>query len=295
MSELSSKYQVHRTVLTGWKKEALEGLPVIFSTAKKKAENDNQQLFDELYKKIGQLEAENDWLKKGLIQSIPDRKGLIDKKHPKISINRQCQLLQISKGALYYKPRSLKLYTLSLMDLLDEQHTKTPFYGSRRLTAYLNNKGHSANRKRVQRLMRMMRIEAVYPKPKTTRRDETHKIYPCLLKNVVINKPDQVWSTDITYVRIGNGFICLTAVIDWFSRYVFSWRLSNTLENTFCVEALEDALFHSTPEIFNTGQGCQITSLKFLNVLHAKKIKISMDSKGRAIDNVFILNMRKFI
>lgn len=174
------------------------------------------------------------------------------------------------------------------MDLLDEQHTKTPFYGSRRLTAYLNIKGYSVNRKRVQRIMRLMRIEAIYPKPKTTRRDENHKIYPYLLKNVVIDKPDQVWSTDITYIRIGNGFMYLTAVMDWFSRYVLSWRLSNTLENTFCIEALEEALFFSTPEIFNTDQGSQFTSLRFLKILQTKNVKISMDSKGRALDNVFV-------
>ena len=174
------------------------------------------------------------------------------------------------------------------MDLIDEQHTKTPFYGSRRLTAFLNVQGHLVNRKRVQRLMRLMRIEAIYPKPKTTRRNENHKIYPYLLKGVVISKPDQVWSTDITYVRIGNGFMYLTAVMDWFSRYVISWRLSNTLENTFCIEALEEALYFSTPEIFNTDQGCQFTSMNFVKILEAKKVKISMDSKGRALDNVFV-------
>lgn len=149
-------------------------------------------------------------------------------------------------------------------------------------------KGHSVNRKRVQRLMRLMRIEAVYPKAKTTRRNEKHKIYPYLLRGVAIEKPDQVWSTDITYIRIGNGFMYLAAVMDWFSRYVLSWKLSNTLENAFCIEALEEALYISTPEIFNTDQGSQFTSLKFLSILHAKNVKISMDSKGRALDNVFV-------
>lgn len=223
-----------------------------------------------------------------MIQSVSDRKDLIDKNHPEVSINRQCELLQVSKGALYYKSKSIDPYTLTLMDLIDEQHTKTPFYGSRRLTAFLNRQGHLVNRKRVQRLMRLMRIEAIYPKPKTTRRNENHKIYPYLLKGVVINKPDQVWSTDITYIRIGNSFMYLTAVMDWFSRYVLSWRLSNTLENAFCIEALEEALNISTPKIFNTDQGTQYTSLKFLNILQDKKIKISMDSKGRALDNVFV-------
>lgn len=205
-----------------------------------------------------------------------------------MSINRQCELLQVSKGALYYKPKPVDSYTLILMDLIDEQHTKTPFYGSRRLTAYLNSRGHLVNRKRVQRLMRLMRIEAIYPKPKTTRRNENHKIYPYLLRGVVINKPDQVWSTDITYIRIGNGFMYLTAVIDWFSRYVLSWRLGNSLENTFCIEALEEALLFSTPEVFNTDQGSQFTSLKFLKILQDKNVSISMDSKGRALDNVFV-------
>ena len=220
--------------------------------------------------------------------SISDRKHLIDKNHPKISINRQCELLQISKGAVYYKPKPLDSYTVLLMDLIDEQHTRTPFYGSRRLTVILKMKGHVVNRKRVQRLMKLMRIEAIYPKPRLSRRDKSHKIYPYLLKGVKIERPDHVWSTDITYIRIGRGFAYLTAVIDWYSRYVLSWRLSNTLENTFCIEALEEALYCSSPEIFNTDQGSQYTAINFLTALLDKNIKISMDSQGRALDNVFV-------
>ena len=220
--------------------------------------------------------------------SISDRKHLIEKNHPKISINRQCELLQISKGAVYYKPKPLDSYTVLLMDLIDEQHTKTPFYGSRRLTVILRRQGYEVNRKRVQRLMRLMRIEAIYPKPKLSRRNKSHKIYPYLLRGVKIERPDHVWSTDITYIRIGRGFAYLTAIIDWYSRYVLSWRLSNTLENTFCIEALEDALFCSSPEIFNTDQGSQYTAINFLTPLLDKNIKISMDSQGRALDNVFV-------
>ncbi len=174
------------------------------------------------------------------------------------------------------------------MDLIDKQHTKTPFYGSRRLNAWLNLQGHQTNRKRVQRLMRLMGIEAIYPKPKLTRRNEEHKVYPYLLKGLKIERPNHVWSTDITYIRIGNGFVYLTAVIDWYSRYVLSWRLSNSLENTFCIEVLEEALNISKPEIFNTDQGCQYTSKNFLKPLTDNKIKISMDSKGRALDNIFV-------
>ena len=223
-----------------------------------------------------------------MIQSVPDRRALIDRNHPEISINRQCDLLEVSKGSLYYQPVSIDPYTLSLMDLIDEQHTSTPFYGSRRLTAYLNAKGHEINRKRVQRLMRLMRIEAIYPKPKLSRRNENHKIYPYLLRGVNIERPDHVWSTDITYIRVANGFVYLTAVIDWFSRYVLSWRLSNSLENTFCIEALEEALSISQPEIFNTDQGSQYTSTNFLKRLIDRDISISMDSRGRALDNVFV-------
>ena len=213
---------------------------------------------------------------------------MIDKNHPEISINRQCDILEVSKGSLYYKPVSIDSYTLCLMDLIDEQHTITPFYGSRRLTAYLNTKGHEINRKRVQRLMRLMRIEAVYPKPKLSRRNENHKIYPYLLSGVKIERPDHVWSTDITYIRAGNGFVYLTAVIDWFSRYVLSWRLSNSLDNTFCIEALEEALSISQPEIFNTDQGSQYTAVNFLKPLIDRDISISMDSRGRALDNIFV-------
>lgn len=197
-------------------------------------------------------------------------------------------MLGVSKGALYYEPRPIDSYTLFLMDMLDKQHTRTPFYGSRRLTAYLNSNGHEVNRKRVQRLMRQMRIEAIYPKPRLTRRNENHKIYPYLLKGLRIERPDHVWSTDITYIKIGCGFAYLTAIIDWYSRYVLSWRLSNTLENTFCIEALEEALDISTPEIFNTDQGSQYTSINFLTPLIDRDIKISMDSKGRALDNIFV-------
>jgi len=155
--------------------------------------------------------------------------------------------------------------------------------------AWLNNQqSHQINRKRVQRLMRLMRIEAIYPKPKLTKRNAEHKVYPYLLRGINIEKNDHVWSTDITYIRIGNGFVYLTAVIDWYSRYVLSWRLSNSLENTFCVEVLEEALSISKPEIFNTDQGSQYTAANFLKILTDSNVKISMDSKGRALDNIFV-------
>ncbi len=180
-------------------------------------------------------------------------------------------------------------YNLELMDNIDKQYLKTPFYGSRKITVSLRNVGYQVNRKRIQRLMQLMGLEAIYPKENLSKRRHDHKIYPYLLKGLPIERPNQVWSTDITYIRLRSGFMYLTAVIDWYSRYVLSWRLSNTLESRFCVEALEEALENfCAPKIFNTDQGCQFTSETFLAPLLKRNIKISMDSKGRALDNIFI-------
>ena len=216
-----------------------------------------------------------------------DRCQLIDRSYQNISINRQCELLNVSKGSLYYEPVGIDPYSLELMDLIDRQFTETPFYGSRRLTAWLNRQGYPVNRKRIRRLMRLMCLDAIYPKPNLSKRRKDSEIYPYLLKGVKIQKPDFVWSSDITYIRVGRGFVYLTAIIDWFSRYVLSWRLSNTLEPAFCVEALNEALASSKPEIFNTDQGSQYTSKDFITPLKDSGIKISMDSKGRALDNIF--------
>lgn len=175
------------------------------------------------------------------------------------------------------------------MRLLDEQYLKTPAFGSRMLGKLLSRQvGYRVNRKRVQRLMRTMGIQAVYPKPRTTRRDKDHRVFPYLLRDVEIVRKDQVWSADITYVPLRYGYMYLVAVLDWYTRFVLSWRLSNTLEGAFCVAALEDALACGAPEIFNTDQGCQFTSRCFTSVLLAREIAISMDGVGRAIDNVFI-------
>lgn len=180
-------------------------------------------------------------------------------------------------------------YNLELMNLLDRQYLATPFYGSRKMTMCLRSLGHPVNRKRVQRLMRLMGLEAIYPKRNLSKRRHDHKVYPYLLKGVDIGRPNFVWSTDITYIRLSSGFLYLTAVMDWFSRYILSWRLSNCLESEFCVEALLEALGnHPPPEIFNTDQGVQFTSENFLDPLLERNIRVSMDSKGRALDNVFV-------
>jgi len=177
---------------------------------------------------------------------------------------------------------------LMLMGLIDEEYTRHPFYGYRKMTVYLNGRGFEINGKRTGRLMRKMGLHAIYPGPKLSAPGKDSKKYPYLLRDVEVTRPNQVWSTDITYIRMPGGFVYLTAVIDWYSRYVLSWRLSNTLDSSFCIEAVEEALEYGKPEIFNTDQGVQYTSTAFISVLETRDIKVSMDGKGRALDNVFV-------
>ena len=196
--------------------------------------------------------------------------------------------MELSKGALYYQPVSVDPYTLEVMSLIDVEYTKTPFYGSRKITKQLNGLGHPVNRKRVQRLMRLMGLAAICPGPNLSKRRQEHKIYPYLLRGVEITRPNHVWSTDITFIRLREGYAYLMAIIDWYSRYVLAWRLSNSLDASFCVEGLEETLRRGKPEIFNVDQGCQFTSEDFLNPLKKKGVQISMDGKGRALDNIFV-------
>jgi putative transposase len=196
--------------------------------------------------------------------------------------------LGLSRSSYYYQPATETAENLSLMEKIDREYTAHPFQGSRRLTLWLQGQGHVVNRKRVQRLMRLMGLEAVYPKPKLSVRGVGHKVYPYLLRNVTIERVNQVWSTDITYIPMPAGFMYLTAVMDWHSRYVLSWRLSNTLEVEFCLAALEEALHQGCPEVFNTDQGVQFTTRSYTARLEAAGAKVSMDSKGRCLDNVFV-------
>ena len=190
----------------------------------------------------------------------------------KLPLSQQCRLLGISRSSVYYKPSSVKTGDLELMRLIDEQYLKTPFYGSRSMTHHLNRQGSPVNRKRIQRLMRQMGLEAIYPKPRTSRKHPGHKIYPYLLRDLCIVRPNQVWAADITYSPMNRGFMFLMAVMDWHSRKVLSWRLSNTLDAEFCVAALQEAITcHGTPEIFNTDQGAQFTSQAFTTVLEAQE------------------------
>ncbi len=213
---------------------------------------------------------------------------MVDRKDP-LPVIRQCELLDLPRSTFYHVPRPVTDEELELMALIDRCHLKYPFYGSRRIRDWLDDQGHTVNRKRVRRLMRTMGLEALYPKRNLSLANQAHKIYPYLLRNLVIDRVNQVWSTDITYIPMAHGFVYLVAVMDWYSRRVLSWRVSNTLDTSFCKEALEDAIeTYGAPEIFNTDQGSQFTSEDFTDVLKENNIRISMDGKRRWIDNVFV-------
>jgi putative transposase len=203
-------------------------------------------------------------------------------------VRQQCELLGLCRASLYYEAAAETPENLRLMRLLDEEYTAHPFLGSRRLTRWLLEQGEAVNRKRVQRLMRLMGLEAIYPKPKLSAAGRGHRIYPYLLRNVSIDRPDQVWSTAITYVPLASGFRYLAAILDWFSRYVIAWRLSNTLDGWFCLEMLEEALALGRPEVFNTDQGVQFTAAAWTGRLESAGVAVSMDGRGRCLDHVFV-------
>jgi putative transposase len=213
---------------------------------------------------------------------------LIEPRHSEIPVYRQCEMLGLSKAAYYYRAIDVNVLNLALMRLIDEQYTRTPFYGVPKMTEWLRQQGYKVNPKRVRRLMRLMGLEAVYPKPWLSKPTKGNKKYPYLLKGLIINRPDHVWSADITYIRLVQGFIYLVAIMDWFSRYVLSWEVSTTLDKEFCLKALEKALKLSRPDIFNSDQGGQFTSTEFTGMLETLGVRISMDSRGRVWDNIFV-------
>ncbi len=217
------------------------------------------------------------------------RAEMIDADHPRLSVARQCVLVSISRSFHYYTPKGESALNVQLMRLIDEQYLSTPWYGARQMARHLRRQGYAARRKRIGRLMRLMGLSAIDRKPKTSKPHPAHKIYPYLLRDLRIDRPNHVWCADITYIPMQRGFQYLVVIMDWATRTVLSWRLSNTLDSDFCVEALEEALAkYGTPEIFNTDQGCQFTSDDFTDVLKEAGVRISMDGKGRWMDNVFI-------
>ena len=223
------------------------------------------------------------------------RLGWIEAKHEKLPLTRQCELAGVPRASVYRWMDAVNRQVrededdLTLRTLIDEEYTSRPFYGSRRIVVFLHAAGHVVNRKRVQRLMRSMGLAGMAPGPNTSRAHPQHKVYPYLLRGVRVTRPNQVWSTDITYIRLARGFAYLVAIIDWYSRKVLSWRISNSMDASFCVDCLEDALrHHGRPEVFNSDQGSQFTSTAFTNVLKREGVSISMDGRGRALDNIFV-------
>jgi len=221
--------------------------------------------------------------------SRPERLALVDHDDQVLPVVAQCRLLKVARSTLYYRPAPVSMDDLAVMRRIDELFLVSPFYGSRRMTAVLRREGWPVNRKRVRRLMRVMALEAIYQKPNTSWKHPDHKVYPYLLRGLIIDRPNQVWCADITYIPMAKGFVYLVAVMDWFSRRVLAWRVSITLEADFCVEALREAMHrHGQPKIFNTDQGVQFTSAPFLTELETEGVRISMDGKGRFLDNIFI-------
>lgn len=225
--------------------------------------------------------------KKKLKQLSKNRKELIER-NIFIPLKRQAELLDIQRSTIYYQRRENK-ENKRIMDLIDKIYTKTPFYGQRRIKRELKNTYQLIiSRKKIRRLMREMSLEAVYPKKRTTKRNKEHKIYPNIVKRMTINRPNQVWATDITYIRLKDRYCYLVVIMDWYSRYAIAWELSETLDSSFCQQALKQALIKNTPSIFHSDQGCQFTQEDFIKILKQKEIKISMSSKGRYYDNIFV-------
>lgn len=221
--------------------------------------------------------------------SVERRRALVDTDHPKLSKSRQCRLLCISRGGLYYRPKGESDFNLGVMRQIDEQYLKTPWYGSRQMVRHLKRAGFAVGRKRIRRLMRQMGLRAIAPGPQTSRRNPAHPVYPYLLRDLAVTRANQVWCADVTYLPLAHGFAYLVAIMDWHTRHVLAWRVSTTQDTHLCLEALQDALErYGAPEIFNTDQGSQFTSEEFTGVLKREEIQISMDGKGRWLDNVFV-------
>jgi putative transposase len=282
-SELAGGFQVHPTQVSQWRRELVEGAEEVFGREGRREAREQGALVADLYEQIGRLQMELEWMKKKLPSSLEEKRRWIEGEHPALSVRRQCELVGLNRSSWYREPAGESAENLELMRRMDEQYLETPCYGSRKMAEVFG-----VNRKRVQRLMRLMGLEAMYPKPRLTQRGAEQRIYPYLLRNVEVIRADQVWSSDITYVPMPTGFMYLTVILDWYSRYVLSWRLSNTLDSSFCLEALEEALARRRPEIFNSDQGVQYTSLAFTGRLEEAGVAISMDGRGRAMDNVFV-------
>ena len=288
VNELASTYRVHPTQMAPWKHRLQKEMPEIFSARRANREHDAEAFQAQLYQQIGQLKVELDWLKKKLDLPPEPKRELLEPAHPQLSIARQCDLVGLPRSTYYYPAQGESVEHLTLMHLLDQQYTETPSYGIRRMTAWLRSPGYAVNHKRVARRLRTMGLEPIYPQPRLRAPHPAHRVSPYLLRGVPLSRVNQVWSTAIPYIGLHSGFMSLVAVMDWFSRYVLSWAGSSTMDVGFCLEALEQALDVARPDIFNSDQGAQFTSLDFTGRLTAAGIQIRMDGRGRALDNVFV-------
>ncbi|MCC5023404.1 MAG: IS3 family transposase [Candidatus Synoicihabitans palmerolidicus] len=289
---IAQRHEVHPVQVSQWKKEVSERLPEVFAkpSAQVRDEIERNRKEKELYARIGQLQMEREWLKKKLAHvGSKERRSMIETEHPKLSVARQCELLELPRSTYYHHPKPPKEADLALMKQIDESYLESPFFGSRQMTRWLQREGHVVNRKRVRRLMRLMGLTAIYQKPSLSKKAASHQIYPYLLRTLKVERSSQVWATDITYIPVCGGFVYLCAVIDWHSRMVLAWELSNTLDASFCVRAVQCAMaIYGKPEIFNPDQGCQFTSAEFTQPLLAAGVRLSMDGKGRCLDNVLV-------
>ncbi|WP_439648880.1 IS3 family transposase [Leptolyngbya ohadii] len=292
VAELASQYEVHPTMINNWKRQLLEGASNVFESgsATPPALGDQQAQIDELYQQIGQLKVERGFFSQQVSTvGLEARKALVIADHPDLSIVQQCRLLQLARSSLYYQPKTPSDEELELLRLIDQQYLETPFYGSRKMTVFLQQQGYRINRKRTQRLMRQLGLQVIYPKPNLSKPHPEHRVYPYLLRDLAVTTPNQVWCTDITYLPVLKGHFYLVAIMDWYSRKVLTWRISNTMDVGFCLDALQQALSdYDKPEIFNSDQGSQFTANAFTGCLKAAEVNISMDGRGRCHDNIFI-------